>query len=83
MTIIPIVIGSFGTVIKRSLKGLEILEAGGPVETIQTTALSLHVKNSQGVSNNNNNNNNNNILIIIIIIIISCCCCYRTSSSSL
>ena len=36
VTIIPIVIGAFGTVTKALLKGLEI---GGRVETIQTTAL--------------------------------------------
>ena len=39
VTIIPIVIGSFGTVTKGLLKGLEDLEVGGRVETIQTTAL--------------------------------------------
>ena len=39
VTIIPIVIGTFGTVTKRLLKGLEDLEAGGRVETIQTTTL--------------------------------------------
>ena len=39
VTIIPIVIGAFGTVTKGSLKGLEDLEVGGRVETIQTTAL--------------------------------------------
>ena len=37
--IIPIVIGAFGTVTKGLLKGLEDLEAGGRVETIQTTVL--------------------------------------------
>ena len=72
MTIIPIVIGTFGTVTKGLWKGLEDLEAGGWVETIQTTTLSLNcchsnsserpstkadMKNSQGVNNNNNNNN--------------------------
>ena len=36
---IPIVIGKFGTVTKGLLKGLEDLEVGGRVETIQTTAL--------------------------------------------
>ena len=36
VTIIPIVIGAFGTVTKGLLKGLEV---GGRVETIQTTAL--------------------------------------------
>ena len=38
VTIIPIVIGAFGTVTKGLLKGLEDLEVGGRVETIQTTA---------------------------------------------
>ena len=37
--IIPIVIGAFGAVTKGLLKGLEDLEVGGRVETIQTTAL--------------------------------------------
>ena len=39
MTITPIVIGAFSTVIKGLLKGLEDLEVGGLEETIQTTAL--------------------------------------------
>ena len=39
VTIIPIVIGSFGTVTKGLLKGLEDLKVGGRMETIQTTAL--------------------------------------------
>ena len=39
VTIIPIVIGAFGTVTKGLPKGLENLEVGGQVETIQTTAL--------------------------------------------
>ena len=39
VTIIPIVIGVFGTVTRGLLKGLEDLEVGGRVETIQTTAL--------------------------------------------
>ena len=39
VTIIPIVIGAFGTVSKGLLKGLGDLEVGGRVETIQTTAL--------------------------------------------
>ena len=38
VTIIPIVIGAFGTVTKGLLKGLEDLEVSGRVETIQTTA---------------------------------------------
>ena len=43
VTIIAIVIGAFGTVTKGLLKGLEDLEFGSRVETIQ-------------ISNNNNNN---------------------------
>ncbi len=39
VTIIPIVIGAFGTVTKGLLKGLEDLEVGGRVETIQMIAL--------------------------------------------
>ena len=39
VTIIPIVIGAFGTVTKGLLKGLEDLEVGGRVETILMTAL--------------------------------------------
>ena len=39
VTILPIVIGAFGTITKGLLKGLEDLEIGGRVETIQTTAL--------------------------------------------
>ena len=39
VTIIPIVIGEFGTVTKGLLKGPEDLEVGGRVETIQTTTL--------------------------------------------
>ena len=39
VTIITIVIGAFGTVTKGLLKGLEDLEVGGRVETIQTKAL--------------------------------------------
>ena len=37
VTIIPIVIGAFGRVTKRLSKGLDYLEVGGWVETIQTT----------------------------------------------
>ena len=37
--IVPIVIGALGAVTKGLLKGLEDLEVGGRVETIQTTAL--------------------------------------------
>ena len=39
VTIIPIVIGIFGTVTKGLLKELEDLEVGGRVKTIQTTTL--------------------------------------------
>ena len=39
VTIVPDVIGALGTVTKGLLKGLEDLEVGGRVETIQTTAL--------------------------------------------
>ena len=39
VTIIPIVIGAFGTVTKGLLKGLEELEFGGLVEIVKTTAL--------------------------------------------
>ncbi len=39
VTIVRIVIGAFGTVTRGLLKGLEDLEVGGRVETIQITAL--------------------------------------------
>ena len=39
VTIVPTVIGAFGTVTKELLKGLEDLEIGGRVEIIQTPAL--------------------------------------------
>ena len=39
VTIIPIISGAFGTVTKGLLKGLDDLEVGSRVETIQTTAL--------------------------------------------
>ena len=39
VTVVPIVIGALGTITKGLLKGLEDLEVGGRVETIQTTAL--------------------------------------------
>ena len=39
VTIVPIVIGALGTITKGLLKGLEDLEFGGRVETIQMTAL--------------------------------------------
>ena len=37
--IVPIVMGALSTISKGLLKGLEDLEIGGRVETIQTTAL--------------------------------------------
>ena len=39
VTIVPIVIGAFGTVTKGLLKGLDDLEVDGRMETVQTTAL--------------------------------------------
>ena len=39
VTIVPIVIGALGTKTKGFLKGLEDLENGGRVETIQAIAL--------------------------------------------
>ena len=39
VTIVPIVIGTFGTLTEGLLKGMKDLEVGGRVETIQTTAL--------------------------------------------
>ena len=39
VTIVPILIGAFGTVTKALLKGLEDTEVGGRVETIKKTAL--------------------------------------------
>ena len=38
VTIVPIVIGTFSTITKGLLKGLEDLEFGGRVEIIQMTA---------------------------------------------
>ncbi len=39
VTIVPIVIGALGTITKGLLKGLEDLEVGGRMETIQATSL--------------------------------------------
>ena len=39
VTIVPIVIGALGTISKGLLKGLQDLEVGGRVDTIQMTAL--------------------------------------------
>ena len=49
VTIIPIVIGAFGSVTKGLLKGLEDLEVGGRVETIQTTTLLKTARILRGV----------------------------------
>ena len=38
VTIVPIGIGALGTITRTLLKGLEELEVGGRVQTIQTTA---------------------------------------------
>ena len=48
---LPIVIGAFGTVTKGLLKGLEDLEVGGRVETIQMTALSKNRRRIIDVQN--------------------------------
>ena len=71
----PIVIGALGTVSKGLLKGLEDLEVGGRVETVQTTALLrtarilrrvletwgdlLSLKKSSANTDGKNSNNNN------------------------
>ena len=47
VTIIPIVIGAFGTVTKGLLKGLEDLEVGGPVETIQNNSIIENGQNTE------------------------------------
>ena len=39
VTIVPVVIDAFGTITKGLIKGLEDLELGGRVETIQMAAL--------------------------------------------
>ena len=44
VTIVPTVIGALGTITKGLLKGMEDLEVGGRVETIQTTALQRMAK---------------------------------------
>ena len=47
VTIIPIVIGAFGTVTKGLLKGLENLEVGGRVETIQKNSIIENGQNTK------------------------------------
>ena len=44
VTLIPIVIGAFGTVTKGLLKGLQDLEVGGRVEIIQTAGERLEYR---------------------------------------
>ena len=39
VTVIPIVIGAIGMVAKGLERGLEVLEIGGRIKTVQTTAL--------------------------------------------
>ena len=82
VTIVPIVIGAFGRVTKGLLKGLEDLEDGGRVETIQTTTLlrtarilrklwrleetCCHSNSSEILSANASVKHSNEIIIIII-----------------
>ena len=83
VTTVPIVSGALGTVTKGLLKGLEDLEVGGRVDTIQTTALlrtarilrrvletCCHSNSSEKPSANTDVKNSWGVVIIIIIIII-------------
>ena len=45
VTIVPIVIGAFGTITKGLLKGLEDLEVGGRVEIIQNDSIAENGQN--------------------------------------
>ena len=47
VTIVPIVIGALGTVTKGLLKGLEDLEIGGRVESIQTNSIARDGQNTE------------------------------------
>ena len=47
VTIVPIVIGALGTVTKGLLKGLEVLEAGGRVETIKNDSIAEDGQNPE------------------------------------
>ena len=49
VTIVPNVIGALGTITKGLLKGLEDLELGRRVETIQMTALLRTIRNLRRV----------------------------------
>ena len=55
VTIVPIVIGALGTITKGLLKGLEDLEVGARVETIQTTSLLRTARILRPVLENDNN----------------------------
>ena len=77
MTVIPIVICAFGTVTKGLLKGLEDLEVGGRVETIQTTAILRTVletwEDSSEKPSAHADMKSSNEWIIIIIVLLSYC----------
>ena len=47
MTIVPIVIGAFGSITKELLKDLEDLEVGGRVETIQNESITEKGQNPE------------------------------------
>ena len=47
VTIIPIVIGAFGTVTKRLLKGLEDFKVGDRVETTQNNSIIENGQNTE------------------------------------
>ena len=47
VTIVPIVIGALGTIIKGLLEGLEDLEVGGRVETIQNDSIAKNDQNPE------------------------------------
>ena len=47
MTIVPVMIGTFGTITKGLLKTLEDLEVSGRVETIQNDSIAENGKNPE------------------------------------
>ena len=82
LTILPIVIGAFGTVTKGLLKGMEDLEVGWRVETIQMTALlrtarilrrvqktCCHSHSSEKPSANTDEKNSKRVVIMILLIL--------------
>ena len=73
VTIIPIVTGAFETVIKGLLKGLEDLEVGGRVETIQTTDIGTDNYLSQQKKKKEKSQTFNNEKYIISFFIIHFC----------